>query len=121
MAFDDHRNDGGCNVVVGDPDHHHHHSEPTPNSSEDSWDKVTDLEVANAVLEINPDEPKTFEQAWFHPDPHHRKLWREAIMKEIDSMELRNVWTIINKHDVPPDRTLIDSTWALKIKRNLIY
>jgi hypothetical protein len=28
------------------------------------------------------EEPKTFQEAWHHPDKYQRKKWQEAIRKE---------------------------------------
>ena len=36
-------------------------------------------------------EPKTFNEAWFHPDEYQRKMWREAISKEYCGMRTRVV------------------------------
>ena len=38
-----------------------------------------------------PEEPKTFKEAWDHPDKKERELWREAIKKEFGDMSNRKV------------------------------
>ena len=38
-------------------------------------------------------EPKTFAEAWFHPDSYQRKQWRAAITKEYGDMTARKVYT----------------------------
>ena len=46
------------------------------------------------ILEIgkNYKEPKNFQEAWNHPDPIQRKMWRSAITKEYTDMNNHNVW-----------------------------
>jgi len=36
--------------------------------------------------------PETFNDAWNHPCPFQRKLWRNAIQKELDKMESNKVY-----------------------------
>jgi hypothetical protein len=45
-------------------------------------------------------EPTSFNDAWNHPDPKNRELWRIVINKELGEMENKKVWEIINKKDV---------------------
>lgn len=44
--------------------------------------KVTDNQRDDATKQQPFEEPKTFQQAWYHPDEYQRKMWREAIRKE---------------------------------------
>jgi PAS domain-containing protein len=37
-------------------------------------------------------EPSTFEEAWNHDDPRSQEKWREAINKEFEEMEKKQVW-----------------------------
>ena len=46
-------------------------------------------------------DPLTFDEAWNHPDPIERQLWKEAIEKEFGDMKKRNAWKIISKEKVP--------------------
>ena len=63
-------------------------------------------------------EPKTFNEAWFHPDEYQRKMWREAISKEYRDMSTRVVWKLIQRSMIPRDRRLVKCKWVFKIKRN---
>ena len=69
-----------------------------------------------SAVESGYEEPKTFREAWDHPDKEERKKWREAIRKEIWDMINRNVWRHMKKRDVPPERRLVGSKWVFKIK-----
>ena len=46
------------------------------------------------VLKLKSMVPKTFHEAWYHPDENFRKRWRAAIMKELDSMTKCKVWKV---------------------------
>ena len=35
---------------------------------------------------VNPDEPKPFEEKWYHPNPVQWEHWQKAIRKEFSSM-----------------------------------
>ena len=50
------------------------------------------------------DEPASFDKAWNHPDPKKRGKWREAIRKEFHDMNIRQVWEVIDRCDMPKDR-----------------
>ena len=89
------------------------------------------LQISNLMIELsavtkndaNLDasqyiEPKTYEEAWFHPDPVQCRKWREAIAKEFSDMEKRKVWTKILRRDMPIGRRCVKSKWVLKIKRD---
>ena len=39
-------------------------------------------------------------------------------MKEVDNMEKSNVWTIIDKNDIPEFKKTIGLTWVFKINSN---
>ena len=66
-------------------------------------------------------EPKTFQEAWHHPDPEQRENWREAIRKEFRDMIRRGVWRYKKKSSVPSDRRLIGAKWVFKVKKNGVY
>jgi hypothetical protein len=77
------------------------------------------LDQANiALFNISPSElePTTFDDAWNHPSPKDRELWRAAINKELGDMDDKKVWEIINKEDVPEGRRTIKCKWIFKIK-----
>ena len=50
---------------------------------------LADVAIDNNTL--TADEPKTFDQAWNHPNPKDQKLWREAINKEFRDMESHHI------------------------------
>ena len=65
----------------------------------------------------DPKEPKTFNQAW-NCITDERDDWREAIRKELLSMETRKVWNVIGLDEVPYGRKIIGCKWVFKKKRN---
>ena len=66
-------------------------------------------------------EPKTFDEAWNHPNPEERKKWREAIRKELRDMRHRGVWRVVKRRDMPQGRRCVKNKWIFKIKRNGIF
>jgi len=78
-------------------------------------------EFANLITEQELIEPKTFKEAWDHPDEEQKKKWREAINKGFKDMNDRNIWTIIKKSNMPPERRCVKNKWIFKIKRNGIF
>ena len=80
-----------------------------------------ELCLYSAVNTNNPDEPKTFEEAWNHPNSEEREKWREAIRKEIHDMNKRKVWKHVNKKEIPSHRRLIGCKWVFAIKRSGTY
>ncbi|KAL7572820.1 hypothetical protein ACA910_014674 [Epithemia clementina (nom. ined.)] len=66
----------------------------------------------------DPQEPKTFREAWDHDDPEQRVKWREAIRKEIRLMIEKGVWRFVERKDIPKSRRLVGSKWVFKIKRD---
>ena len=79
----------------------------------------SDKEFGNvATLISDPGEPKTFCEAWDHPDPIHCSKWRETIHKEFS---MKDIWCKQSKKTIPNNRRLIGSQWVLKIKRNGVY
>ncbi|EJK44115.1 hypothetical protein THAOC_37375, partial [Thalassiosira oceanica] len=63
-----------------------------------STDEVTTVEYK---------EPKSFEEAWFHPDPLQRKKWRAAINKEYGDMTKRKVYTKKKRSQMPSNRRCV--------------
>jgi hypothetical protein len=61
-------------------------------------------------------EPTTFDEAWNHTDPRSQEKWREAINKEFQEMEKKEVWEFMKKEDIPHDRRTIKCKWTSKIK-----
>ncbi len=52
-------------------------------------------------------EPKTFNDAWNHPDPYQRNKWRIAINKEYGDMKSREVWKKIKRIQVPSNQQCV--------------
>jgi hypothetical protein len=71
--------------------------------------------------EKEPEEPSTFEEAWWHPDPNERKHWREAIKKEFHDMIVRGVWRKVKVNEMPEGRRAIGNKWIYKKKKNGVY
>ena len=80
-------------------------------------------EIKQPSDEKKPDyvAPKTFSEAWFHPDPYQQKLWREAIRKEYSDMDKREVWTVTKRSEIPSNRRVVKTKWVFTIKRNGIF
>ena len=83
--------------------------------------KVTDNQRDDATKQQPFEEPKTFQQAWYHPDEYQRKMWREAIRKEYRDMIKHNVWRRTSKRQIPSNRRCIKCKWVFKIKRNGVF
>jgi len=64
---------------------------------------------------------ETWNEAWNHPCPFQRKLWRDAIQKELDEMESNKVYRKCNKSDLPAGRRPIKCKWVFDMKRNGIF
>jgi hypothetical protein len=43
--------------------------------------------------DVEAEEPKNFQAAWYHPDLARQAKWRNEIGKEFQHMEKRKVWT----------------------------
>lgn len=77
-----------------------------------------DDHVRRVVLSLKAKIPKTYKEAWDHPDPKMRTRWRKAFEKELSSMDKRNVWKVIKKKDMPKGRRCVKSKWVFDVKRN---
>lgn len=40
-------------------------------------------------------EPDTFKQDWNHQNIDEIKYWRDSIMDELDTMEIKKVWELV--------------------------
>ena len=69
----------------------------------------------------DPDEPQSFQEAWWDPDLISRENWREAIRLEFKKMLDMGVWRHVNRNDHPNDRRLVGCRWVFKVKRNGMY
>jgi len=65
--------------------------------------------------------PDAWTEAWNHPCPFQRKLWRDAIQKELEKMESNKVYRKCNKSDLPAGRKPIKCKWVFDIKRNGVF
>jgi hypothetical protein len=59
----------------------------------------------------DPKEPKTFNQAW-NCNTDERDDWREAIRKELMSIETRKVWNVVGLEEVSESRKIIGCNWV---------
>ena len=69
----------------------------------------------------DPDEPQSFQEAWWDPDLISREKWREAIRLEFKKMLDMGVWRHVKRNDRPNDRRLVGCRWVFKVKRNGVY
>ena len=69
----------------------------------------------------DPDEPQSFQEAWWDPDLIAREKWREAIHLEFKKMFNMGVWRHVKSEDCPNDRRLVVCRWVFKVKRNGVY
>ena len=68
-----------------------------------------------------PDEPQSFQEAWWDPDLISREKWREAIRLELKKMLDMGVWRHVNRNDCQNDHRLVGCRWVLKVKKNGVY
>jgi len=64
---------------------------------------------------------ETWTEAWNHPCPFQRKLWRDDVQKELEKMESNKVCRKCNKKDLPAGRQLIECKWVFDTKRNGVF
>ena len=69
----------------------------------------------------DPDEPQSFQEAWWDPDLISREKWREAIRLEFKKMLDMGVWRHVKRNDHPNDCRLVGCRWVFKVKRNGVY
>ena len=69
----------------------------------------------------DPDEPQSFQEAWWDPDLIAREKWCEAIHLEFKKMLDMCVWRHVNRKDHPQDQRLVGCSWILKVKCNGVY
>jgi hypothetical protein len=60
------------------------------------------------------DEPETFVEAWNHPNSDERNGWRQAIKKEFNDMNSKNVWQKVKRENIPHNKRLIGNKWVFK-------
>ena len=77
------------------------------------------IEIAFVTSTMSdPDEPRSFQEAWWDPDLISRENWREAIHLEFKKMLDMGVWRHVKRNDYPNDHRLVGCRWVFKVKRN---
>ena len=69
----------------------------------------------------DPEEPQTFQQAWWCEGPDQREKWREADRIEFRKMEQMGVWSKVPRGGQTAERRLVGCKWVFKLKRNGVY
>ena len=69
----------------------------------------------------DPDEPESFQEAWWDPDLISREKWKEAIHLEFKKMLDMGVRKHVKSNDCPNDCRLVWCRWVFKVKRNGVY
>ena len=69
----------------------------------------------------DPDEPQSFQEAWWDPDLIAREKWQEAIHLEFKKMLDMGVRRHKKRRDHPNDCRLVGCIWVFKVKRNGVY
>jgi len=64
------------------------------------------------------DEPRNFQEAWYHQNTEKRQNWRVALRKEFKDIIQRGVWDVVERSSIPEGRRLIGSKWVFKEKRD---
>ena len=65
--------------------------------------------------------PVKFKDAWYYEDASERKLWRQAMRKDMRDIAQKKVWHKVKKNAVPAGRKIIGKKWVFKWKGNGIY
>ena len=66
----------------------------------------------------DPDEPQSFQEAWWDPDLIVRENWQVAIHLEFKKMLDMGVWRHVKREDCPNDHRLVGCRWVFKVKRD---
>ena len=69
----------------------------------------------------DPNEPQTFQQAWWNSDKNAREKWHEGIVLQFNKLIKMGVWREVNKEERNANKRLVGSKQVFKIKRNGIY
>ena len=64
------------------------------------------------------EEPKSFNEVWYHPDKEPQKEWYEATRKEFEDMIKQQVWQKMSKSIIPLNCSCMKCKWVFKIKHN---
>ena len=60
------------------------------------------------------DKPVKFADAWDHPCPFQRALWREAITKEFTKMDNHKVWKKVKRSTIPQGKRCVKHKWVFE-------
>ena len=101
-------------------------SDPEMSASADVKDEKTLNEWLHEIAFVtstmsDPDEPQSFQEAWWDPDLVAREKWQEAIHLEFKKMLNMGVWRHVKRKDHPNDCRLFGCGWVFKVKRNCVY
>ena len=69
----------------------------------------------------DPDEPQSFQEAWWDPDLISREKWQDTICLEFKKMLDMDVWRHVNRKYHLKDRRLVGCRWVFKVKHNGVY
>ena len=69
----------------------------------------------------NNNLPKSFKQAWDHPEMSERVCWREAIRDEIKTLDDMEVVSVYNRNKMDKHEKTIRSKWVFKVKSDGRY
>ena len=69
----------------------------------------------------DPDEPQSFQEAWWDHDLISREKWRETIHLEFKKMLDMGVWRHVKRNDRPNGHRLVGCRCVFKVKRNGVY
>ena len=69
----------------------------------------------------DPDEPQSFQEAWWDPDLVAREKWLETIHLEFKKMLDMGGWRHVKSEDHPNDHRFVGCRWVFKVKRNGVY
>ena len=64
-------------------------------------DFYQDCALMSAIIMGQNNEPKTFQEAWYHNDQERRKKWRTVIWKEFRDMIKQGVWVNVDRSSIP--------------------
>jgi hypothetical protein len=52
--------------------------------------------------------PDNLDRAYNHPNKWQRNKWREAIQNELDKMQQYDVWNVVPRNSIPPNRRCVN-------------
>lgn len=62
--------------------------------------------------------PTSFDEAWDHQCSWQRTKWRAGVTKELGKMNQLQVWEVVKRTKIPPDRKCIKYKWIFEVKRD---